>query len=156
MSLRLTPIDLRSANTFIRLFHRHHKQVQGHRFSLSAYNGDELVGVAIVGRPVARGCDPGTTVEVTRLCTNGTKNACSFLYGAAARAAKALGYRLIQTYILETEPGTSLKAAGWRHAKVIAGRQWEHSTASQLFLDGHTRRTDQTIMAKQRWEKDLS
>lgn len=148
-------MDLRPANEFVRRYHRHHKPVRGQRFSLAAYDRDELVGVAIVGRPVARGFDPATTVEVTRLCTNGAKNACSFLYGAAARAAKALGYRRIQTYILDTESGTSLKAAGWSYVALVDGRQWKHSTARQLYLDGNTRRSDQPTGAKQRWEKEL-
>ena len=73
-----------------------------------------LAGVAIVGRPVSRYLDDGLTLEVNRLCTDGTKNACSFLYGAAARAAKVLGYHRIVTYILDTESGVSLRASGWR------------------------------------------
>lgn len=149
------PVELRAANAFVREHHRHHQPVQGHRFSLSAWVGAELVGVAIIGRPVARGCDPASTVEVTRLCTNGTKNACSFLYAAAARAAAALGYETIQTYILDWEPGTSLRAAGWARVATVAGRQWEHSTERQLRLDGHTRRIDQPTEAKQRWAKVL-
>lgn len=112
--------------------------------------------MAIVGRPVARGCDPATTLEVTRLCTTGAKNACSFLYAAAARAGRALGYQVIQTYILERELGTSLKAAGWSQVGRTPGRQWEHTAERQLRLDGHTRRTDQPTDAKQRWAKVLS
>ena len=92
MALRLKSISLKDANAFVDALHRHHKKVQGHKFSLAAYDGDRLVGVCIVGRPVARMLDDGSRVEVTRLCTDGTKNACSFLYGAAARAAWALGY----------------------------------------------------------------
>ena len=146
---------MKAANAFVARFHRHHKPVQGHRFSLAITMDGQVVGVAIVGRPVSRGCDAATSVEVTRLCTNGAKNACSFLYAAAARAARALGYRLIQTYILDSESGISLRAAGWSRVGAVRGRQWEHSTERQLHLDGHTRRTDQPTEAKQRWEKSL-
>ena len=84
----------------------------------------QLVGVAIVGRPVSRYLDDGLTLEVNRLCTDGTQNACSFLYGAAARAARTMGYRKIITYILDTENGVSLRAAGWKCAGLAGGRMW--------------------------------
>jgi hypothetical protein len=108
------PVSLAEANAFVSEHHRHHPAVQGHKFSIGAALGEAIVGVAIVGRPVSRHRDDGLTLEVTRLCTDGTKNACSFLYGAAARAAFALGYKRIGTYILASEKGSSLKAAGWR------------------------------------------
>ena len=113
MSLRLVPVSLREANAYVDAHHRHHRSVVGHKFSVGCEQNGELVGVAIVGRPVSRYLDDGTTLEVTRLCSNGERNVCSFLYGAAARAAKALGYQKIITYTLDTEPGTSLRAAGW-------------------------------------------
>jgi len=87
--------------------------VVGHRYSLGVWGGDVLLGVVVVGRPVARKIDPYSVAEVTRLCTNGAKNACSFLYAAAARVAKEMGFEKIQTYILDTESGVSLRAAGW-------------------------------------------
>ncbi len=118
------PLPLREANSFVMAMHRHHKPVVGHKFSIGAMVDGKIVGVAIVGRPVARGRDDGWTLEVTRLCTDGTKNACSFLYGAAARAALALGYRRIGTYILASEPGSSLKGAGWRLIGEVKGRSW--------------------------------
>lgn len=93
------------------------------------------VGVAIVGRPVSRHRDDGLTAEVTRLCTDGTKDACSFLYGAAARAAFALGFKRIGTYILAKEPGTSLTAAGWRLIGETPGRSW--SVPSRPRVDKH-------------------
>lgn len=71
------------------------------------------MGVVIAGRPVSRYLDDGMTLEVTRLCTTGERNVCSMLYAAAARAAKAMGYRKIITYMLETEDGASVRAAGW-------------------------------------------
>ena len=87
MSLSITPINLDEANAFVAQYHRHHKPVVGHKFSIGAFDGDRLVGAVIVGRPVSRMRDDGATLEVTRLCTDGTRNACSFLYGCAARAA---------------------------------------------------------------------
>ncbi len=122
--LTLTTISLADANAFVAMHHRHHKPVTGHKFSIGCTKNGELVGVAIVGRPVSRYLDDGLTLEVNRLCTTGAKNACSFLYGAAARAAKALGYHKIITYILDTEPGTSLRAAGWVCAGVAGGKRW--------------------------------
>lgn len=122
--LRLAPCDFDVASAFVRNHHRHHTPPQGHKFSLAAMNGDELVGVVIVGRPVARRRDDGLTLEVTRLCTTGHRNACSFLYGAAARAAFSLGYSRIGTYILKCEPGTSLAAAGWKLIAETPGKSW--------------------------------
>lgn len=118
------PVSLELANTFVGMYHRHHFPVVGHKFSIGALAGEELVGVVIVGRPVSRHRDDGLTLEVTRLCTDGTKNACSFLYGAAARAAFALGYARIGTYIRKDEPGVSLTAAGWRLIGETPGRSW--------------------------------
>jgi hypothetical protein len=122
--LRHIRIKLPEANEFVSRLHRHHKPVVGHLFSLGAVLDDQLVGVAIVGRPVARMRDDGVTAEVTRLCTDGTRNACSFLYGASARAAFALGFQRIGTYILASESGTTLKASGWRMIGETKGGSW--------------------------------
>jgi hypothetical protein len=130
--LRAVPITLAEANAFVTRHHRHHRRVVGHKFSIGAALGDEVVGVAIVGRPVSRVRDDGLTLEVTRLCTNGSRNACSFLYGAAARAAFALGYRRIGTYIRADEPGTSLAAAGWRLLSETKGRSWNCPSRPRL------------------------
>lgn len=124
MSLAASPIRFAEASAFVREHHRHHTPPQGHVFSIAAMEGGARVGVVIVGRPVARRRDDGLTLEVTRLCTTGHPNACSFLYGAAARAAFALGYRRIGTYILKREPGTSLAAAGWKLIAETPGRSW--------------------------------
>ena len=124
MSLLLVPMSLREANAYVDAYHRHHKSVVGHKFSIGCEKNGQLAGVVIVGRPVSRYLDDGTTLEVTRLCSNGEKNVCSFLYGAAARAAKALGYRKIITYTLDTEPGISLRAAGWTCAGKAGGIRW--------------------------------
>ena len=123
-ALALTPISLREANAFVERNHRHHKGVTGHKFSIGCTRDGELVGVAIMGRPVSRYLDDGLTVEVNRLCTTGAENACSMLYGAAARAARAMGYQKIITYTLDTEPGTSLRAAGWQCAGPAGGERW--------------------------------
>ena len=111
--IRLVPTTLREANAFVKAHHHHHKPVTGHKFSIGCEVEGRLVGVVIAGRPVSRYLDDGLTLEVNRLCTTGEKNACSMLYAAAARAAKAMGYQKIITYTLDTEPGTSLRAAGW-------------------------------------------
>ena len=118
------PLSLEEANELVRRWHRHHRPVQGHKFSIGAALGDMVVGAVIVGRPVSRRRDDGLTLEVTRLATNGTPNACSFLYGAAARAAFALGFKRIGTYIRTDEPGTTLRAAGWRLIGETPGRSW--------------------------------
>ena len=123
-ALALTPISLREANAFVERNHRHHKGVTGHKFSIGCTRDGELVGVAIMGRPVSRYLDDGLTLEVNRLCTTGAENACSMLYGAAARAARAMGYQKIITYTLDTEPGTSLRAAGWQCAGPAGGEHW--------------------------------
>ena len=122
--MKLIPVSLADANAFVAEHHRHHKPVRGHKFSLGCVKDGQLIGVAIVGRPVSRYLDDGKTLEVNRLCTTGEKNACSFLYGAAARAAKALGYAKIITYTLDTESGVSLKAAGWNCAGFAGGLRW--------------------------------
>lgn len=101
--LTLTPVSLAEANAFVAQHHRHHKPVTGHKFSIGCTAEGRLVGVAIVGRPVSRYLDNGLTLEVNRLCTDGTKNACSMLYAAAWRAARAMGYEKIITYTLDTE-----------------------------------------------------
>ena len=117
-------MTLKEANAFVNQHHRHHRSVVGHKFSIGVSDGEKVVGVAIVGRPVSRFLDDGWTLEVTRLCTTGERNACSILYAAAWRAARAMGYKRIVTYILETENGTSLKAAGWRCVGQAGGLRW--------------------------------
>ena len=122
--IRLVPTTLREANAFVKAHHRHHKPVTGHKFSIGCEVEGRLVGVVIAGRPVSRYLDDGLTLEVNRLCTTGEKNACSMLYAAAARAAKAMGYRKIITYTLDTEDGASIRAAGWTCAGSAGGIRW--------------------------------
>lgn len=135
MKLELLPLSLGEANEFVSRHHRHHGPVIGHKFALGAADGRKVVGVAIIGRPVARLRDDGMTLEVLRLCTDGSRNACSFLYGASARATFALGYRRIGTYILAAENGASVRAAGWRLIGTTAGRSW--SCPSRPRIDTH-------------------
>ena len=123
-TLELVPITLKEANAFVEQYHRHHKAVVGHKFSIAAYDGKKIVGVAIVGRPVSRYLDDGWTLEVNRLCTDGTHNACSFLYSAAWRATRNLGYKKLITYILQSENGASLKASGWKCVGEAGGLKW--------------------------------
>lgn len=119
MTLHLVPVDLATAREFIAAWHRHHQPPVGHKFSIGVAAGDQLVGVIVVGRPVARTYDDGHTLEVTRSATDGTPNANSMLYAAAWRATSALGYRRLITYTQQGETGASLRAAGWQ---VIAER----------------------------------
>ena len=146
MGLTVVPVELVEANAFIAALHRHHAPVVGHRFSIGAVDdAGTLVGVAVVGRPVARlAGHPRDVAEVTRLATDGTPNACSILYAAAARACRAMGFRRIQTYTLPAEGGASLRASGWVEEGLAGGGQWKHS-------DGKPRRTDQPTDVKTRW-----
>lgn len=144
----IIPINLKQANEFVAKYHRHHKPVQGHKLSIGLSENNELVGVAIMSRPVARAVNYNATIEVSRLATNGIKNGCSKLYGACARIAKEMGYKTIQTYILENELGTSLIAAGWKLNYKTAGGQWVRT-------DNKPRRTDQPTIPKLCYTKDL-
>jgi len=120
VSLNIVPVTFRAAGAFVEANHRHHKPPRGVKFCIGVSDGDELVGVAMVGRPVARMYDDGFTVEVNRSCVvENAPNANSLLYAAAWRAAKAMGYRRIITYTQAGETGSSLRGAGWR---VIAER----------------------------------
>ncbi len=146
--MKAVRVELSEANSFIAEVHRHHKPVQGHRFSIGVEHGGKLVGVAVVGRPVARMTDQKNVAEVTRLATDGTRNACSFLYAQCARAAQELAFTSIQTFILATEPGTSLRAAGWINRGASAGGDWNRPSRGG-------RRTDQPMEPKIKWSKQL-
>jgi hypothetical protein len=131
--LRIVPVSFPIAAAFVAEHHRHHRSPVGHKFSLGLASGDELVGVAMVGRPVARHLDDGTTLEVNRTCVaDGIPNGNSMLYGAAWRAAKALGYRRLITYTQATESGASLRAAGWQIiAELAANPGWDRPSRSR-------------------------
>lgn len=145
--LSIVPITRDEANAFIERFHRHHKPPQGYRFAIAVSDGEKIVGVATVGRPVSRARDNGFTLEVTRTCTDGTKNANSMLYGAAWRAARALGYRKLITYTLPTESGVSLRGAGF---KVVGqtqdGDKWNRKSRPRVDLH--------PLCSKLVWEKE--
>lgn len=144
MSLDLVPLTLREANAFVERHHRHHGPARGCIAVLGAARDGEIVGVSIVSRPVARELQDGFTAEVVRLCTDGTRNACSFLYGASWRATRALGYRRLVTYTAKEEGGASLRAAGWRVVGEVAARSW--SCPSRPRVDLHP------LQERWRWE----
>lgn len=135
MSLELQPIDFKEATAFVQKHHRHHDASIGWKFGVAVNDGEKVVGVVMVGRPVARHLDNGWTLEVTRCCTDGTPHACSMLYAAAWRATKAMGYKRLITYTLKEEAGTSLRAAGWHALYETTGGSW--SCASRPRVDTH-------------------
>lgn len=152
LNLHVVPIELEQANFAIAAWHRHHQPCVGHRFSLGVIDDcGVLHGAVVVGRPVARlAGHPSKVLEVTRLVTDGTRNACSMLYSAAARAGREMGFERIQTYILaDEETGVSLRASNWECEGLAGGGQWKHS-------DGKPRRTDQPTGTKTRWAKKLN
>jgi len=132
--LVLVPISLRESSAFVQQFHRHHREPRGHLFSLAAAIDGKICAVAIVGRPVARMNQDGFTCELTRLCSDGTRNACSFLYGRAWRAAQALGYKRMITYTLPAEGGASLRGAGFRLLGEAGGGSWSRMTRPRVDL----------------------
>ncbi len=146
MSLELVPIDLDEAVAFVARHHRHHLPPVGGKFAIGAAagGGGGIVGVAIVGRTVARGAHDTWTAEVTRVATDGTRNACSFLYAACWRAARAMGYRRLITYTHKDESGASLRAAGWRVVGEVTARSWD--CRSRPRVDKHP------LQERWRWE----
>ena len=133
--MQITPITFEEANAFVAKFHRHHKPMQGCKFCVAVSEKDKVVGVAIVGRPVARLLDNGWTLEVNRCCTDGTKNACSMLYSSAWKAAKALGYKRLITYTLPEEGGASLKASNWTCLGLRGGGNWNVKSRPRVDTD---------------------
>jgi hypothetical protein len=130
--LELQPVTFREASHFIAKHHRHHLPPQGAKFAIGVNDGTSVVGVIVVGRPVSRFLDDTWTAEVTRCCTDGTEHATSKLYAAAWRAARAMGYRRLITYILTSEPGTSLSAAGWRLVGQAGGGSWDRADRPRI------------------------
>jgi hypothetical protein len=129
MRLCVSPVTFKAACAFVAAHHRHNKPPVGHKFSIAVRAADEIVGVAMAGRPVARAFDDGLTLEVNRTCTDGTENANSMLYGAVWRAAKAMGYRRCITYTQADETGASLRAVGWVRVKELEARKsWAESS----------------------------
>lgn len=147
--LRVVPCPNERAKAFVDAFHRHHVSAMQARFCHAVVDENGNVrGVSMVGRPVARHLDNGWTLEVNRLCTDGTPNACSALYGAARRGGKALGYLKLITYIRSDEPGTSLKASGWVFEEEIRARSWD--------MPGRPRTDKTEIVRRGRWSVSLS
>lgn len=147
MGLELVPIDLATANDFVRRLHRHSKPTVSHKVSVGVQLDGVLRGVAIAGRPVSRVLDDGWTIEVYRVCTDGTRNACTKLYAAACLSAKGQGYRKAITYTLECEPGTSVRAAGFQAVAEVKDRQWD--------CPSRPREERDLIGGKVRWERSL-
>lgn len=142
--LEVTTIPFREAAEYVRRHHRHCRPPVGHKFSLACYHEGRLCGVAICGRPVSRHLDDGSTIEVSRLCTDGTRNACSKLYGAACRYARRLGFVRVVTYTLVSENGASLRAANFvLDAENCGGLEWTG------------RRKHKSTCLKNRWVKIL-
>jgi len=130
--LVLQPISYKEACGFISKNHRHHLPPQGWKFGIAVNDGEKVVGVITVGRPVARWFDDGWTLEITRSCTDGTRNVNSKLYGAAKRAAFALGYKRLITYTLASESGASLKAAGYKCVGEAGGGNWNKKSRPRV------------------------
>ena len=155
--LTIRPIDLRDANRYVFENHRHNMPTNGHKFSIAVYDDDRLCGVAICGKPVARLLDDGMTIEIRRVCTDGTRNACSKLYGACVRIARDLGYKKAVTYTLESEPGTSLKASNFQQCGKTGGDTWSREARKrevvQMTLFGES--IKYSTEPKIRWEKEL-
>ena len=159
-NIKAVPLSLKEASAFIDELHRHHVPSKGDKFRVGASVGGVLVGVVQVGRPVSRYLDDGETLEVTRLCTDGTENVCSFLYSRAARIAKEMGYRKIITYILDSESGTSLKASGWfLEDDNCGGGSWDCPSRRRTLMPDQISMFPQkqkyATNKKQRWAKWL-
>lgn len=148
--VQIKPVSLKTAQAFVREHHRHNKPPVGHKFSVGLFNGERLVGVAVAGRPVARMLDDGMTLEVTRTCTDGTRNANSMLYGAIVRAAIALGYAKCVTYTQHDESGASLRGAGWAPKQILSPRAgWDTPSRARNDINSAN-------VARIRWERNCA
>ena len=146
--LAVVPCTIAEAKAFVLEHHRHHRPPVSGLFALAVAMPDGIRGVAIVGRPVARRMADDWTAEITRVCTDGTRNACSMLYAGAWRAARALGYLKLITYTLESEGGASLRGAGWRCVAETRGGSWDRKARPRV--DRHP------TQGKLRWERDVA
>jgi len=153
--LAIRPITLKAANSFVAQMHRHNQPTNGHKWSVACYDGERLCGVAIAGQPVARRLDDGLTIEIRRVCTDGTRNACSILYGACARIAREMGYKRVVTYTLASEPGTSLRASGFVDCGEAGGVSWDMpGRPREIMLDTPQGPVPKyPLEKKRRWEK---
>jgi hypothetical protein len=149
--LFILPCELKEARDYITRFHRHHRPPQGHRWSIKAVDEDgNIHGVAVVGRPVGRHQQDGSTLEITRLCTDGTRNTVSFLVGACKRIARAFGWKRLISYTLIEENGASWKASGMTQTGETSGGAW-----SGTYGDGKKRANVHPLQPKRRWEIQL-
>lgn len=160
MMIKAVPVSLKQAQAYVDELHRHHVHTVGDKYRVGAEVDGKLVGVVQVGRPVSRYLDDGKTLEVIRLCTDGTKDVCSFLYAKSARIAKELGYSKIITYILESESGISLKASGWHlEDPECGGGNWSSPSRPRDIVDTqlslYPMREKYSTVKKQRWAKEL-
>ena len=145
--LSIKPIHLSPAREYVKEHHRHNIPPVGGKFAVSCFDGDRLCGVAICGRPTARRLDNGETLEIYRNCTDGTKNACTKLYGACLRIAKAMGYERVITYTLKSENGSSLKAANFTFSGTAGGIAWTGARKKDYYISPEE--------MKNRWEYDF-
>lgn len=122
--MKIIPITFKEAKEYIKINHRHNPNIVGCKFSIGCMDKDELVGVAVCGRPVSRYLDDGKTLEINRVCTDGTRNACSMLYGACCRIGREMGYTKIITYTLKSENGASVKASNFICDGEAGGTHW--------------------------------
>jgi hypothetical protein len=143
--MEAVPLHIKEANEFVAQYHRHSLPTVGGKFAVGAAVDGKLVGVAIAGRPVARRLDDGQTLEVLRVCTDGTRNACSFLYGRVKRIAALMGYRQVITYTLADESGASLKAVGGKIVGEVRPQQWSVPSRPRKSQDVYGK-------AKLKWE----
>lgn len=143
--MKIIPITYRQAADYVNSMHRHHKASRGCKFAIGVAD-EQLHGVAMCGRPVSRHLDDGKTLEITRVCTDGTYNACSMLYGACCRIAKQMGYEKVVTYTLESEEGTSLRASNFECDGEAGGTHWTGE---------RDRGQDIPNEMKKRWSKKL-
>jgi len=147
MSLRLRPSTLREANAYVSDHHRHHPPVRGYKFAIACEDNGRLCGVVIVERPKARMLDDGSTLELSRVCTDGTPHVASKLISAATRAAFAMGAVRVISYVLESETGISYLAAGWnRSEQRSTGGEWTRPSRKRAPMKSPT-------CPKVRWEK---
>lgn len=159
--MRATPLELKEAQEYIHKYHRHHEPAHRDKFRIGCDKNGKLIGVIQVGRPVNRYLDDGKTLEVLRLCSIGEKNVCSFLYSRAARIAREMGYQRIITYILESEDGTSLKAAGWKLDEAnVGGGSWDTPCRQRQLEDQQLNLFEEPkkkypTERKMRWVKEL-
>jgi hypothetical protein len=143
--MEAVPLHLREANEFVARHHRHSRPTVGGKFALGAAVDGKLVGVAVAGRPVARRLDDGKTLEVLRVCTDGTRNANSFLYGRVKRIALLMGYEKVITYTLEEESGASLRAVGAEVVGQAMPKEWSVPSRPRASQDVYGK-------AKVKWE----